>query len=95
MRKLTYITAISLAMTACGNDSSTTTASDDSSDSTYVGGTANASEREAYSHDIYDKPEGLTGEQKDRYENLPPEGQEYVDEKMKQYDEFCSTSTEC
>lgn len=93
MEKLLTIAFLSLAVAACG--SSDSTSSDDASDSAYVGGTATPAERKAYSRDIYSKPEGMTGEQKDRYEKMAPEGQEYVDEKMKQYDDLCSRSSEC
>ena len=37
----------------------------------------------------------MTEEQEKRYDNLSPEGQSYVDERMKQYDDYCSKSSDC
>lgn len=58
-------------------------------------GTATAEEREAYSRDLYDRPTGLSGESAARYEALPSEGQEYVDEQMARYDAACARSSAC
>lgn len=66
-----------------------------SSSSNRAVGTATAQEREAYSRDLYDRPSGLSGESAARYEALPPEGQEYVDEQMALYDAACARSNVC
>lgn len=58
-------------------------------------GTATAKEREAYSHDLYDRPSGLSAESQTRYESLSSEGQEYVDEQMARYDAACARSNAC
>ncbi|MEH6790623.1 hypothetical protein [Parasphingorhabdus sp.] len=38
---------------------------------------------------------GMTAEQENKYDNLSSEGQDYVDEQMKQYDEHCANSSDC
>lgn len=66
-----------------------------SSGSSQTAGTATAEEREAYSRDLYDRPTGLSSESEARYEALPSEGQEYVDEQMARYDAACARSDAC
>lgn len=39
--------------------------------------------------------EGMTDEQFNRYENLSLDGRKYVDEKMRQYDDYCAKSESC
>ena len=34
-------------------------------------------------------------EQAERYDRLSKDGQEYVDQRMKEYDDRCATSAEC
>lgn len=34
-------------------------------------------------------------EQAERYERLSEDGQEYVDQRMKEYDDICATSADC
>lgn len=42
-----------------------------------------------------DRPEGMTSEQEAAYDDMSQEGQDYVDEQMEQYDEYCASSPEC
>lgn len=45
--------------------------------------------------DFKNKYPDMTDTQEDRYDNMTSEGQDFVDEKMRKYDEFCARSTEC
>jgi hypothetical protein len=97
-----FVPFATLALVACGggdthdaseSDTGTTTIASEAGSST--GGTATQAERDAYSADLYKKPGGLTGEAAAKYDKLPSEGQEYVDEKMAEYDRLCADRSDC
>jgi len=73
----------------------TSTEAESTSIDRHPGGTATALERKAYSKDLYDRPTGLSGQSMARYDTLPTEAQEYVDEKMAMYDAACARSNAC
>lgn len=92
-----YLLACIASLAACSRQSAETTdanaATPTDRTASSSAGTATDAERRAYSADLYNKPQNLSGEAETRYNNMSPQGHEYVDEKMAQYDEYCKTHT--
>ena len=90
-----FVLIVSLMFRSGGTDKTSMAEQSPASSDGQTAESATARERDGYSHDLYDRPAGLTGESAARYDALPSEGQEYVDEQMAKYDAACARSNAC